>query len=432
MKVEMWEIPNGRKRQLFWFRKEVSSKDEINNLTGRNNGRTDCYCTISHYSKLKEGTLKTFIDPVFTSILSDFDSLRLDKKFKGVIKQRLNDDFDSKKFNKIIDKTIELKKYMSYNDMLRRHKYYEDRSLMHVVFMTGRFFHIHLINSQKPLQYPQDCLFNVQYYFNSKTNGNSKIELDEMSKKGDGYWLDILFDDDLFEKYKQEAIGGTSFNFGDDKQLYGDTSRHGRLENTINPKSGLYCIPLTHEQIHSCYDEISKVAKRKNIGNGKDFFIGNKVLSLSVFDKMRIKSDNDDNNEEIFSSSSDDLIRLVSGYSNNAFVNFFKSITPPCMWRIFDAEPEHALRWQVVRFLSEVGVYKTNQIKLMFRKFKGIWDDYDEEITNKQIDGICEKALKKESEVRSCRSMKLLGLCVSGCKGMDDLKFADELAKRNQ
>ena len=437
MNIRMWNIPEGRKRQLLWWRSEVNNREEIDNIIRRFNGKNDIYCTISHYSKVLKDKPKTFIDGIFTSVLNDIDGLPLDKRFKKLIENKIKKDgyVDSKEYNKIIDNAIILKKYLAYNDMNRLHKYFENRSLLHTVYFTGRFFHIHLINSIKGLKYPNECLYNIQSYFDMKVReqyNKGKI-IDEIKKKGyNDYWLDTLINPLIYEDVKLKTIEGKSIYIGSDRQLFGDISRHGRIEFTIHPKSKLYCNPLTHDQIHSSYDEIAKICKSKNICDNKDFFIGNKTLNPVIFDKMKVVSKYDGfsngkvKDNEMFTSSEEDLMKLMSEFSGNTFVTLLKSITPVCFWRVFDSEPEHALRWQLTRYLYEVG-YSSKDIKFMFKKFNGIWVDYDEQRTNYQIDTICNTAKSGGSEIRSCRSMKVLGLCISGCNGFDDLTFPEKM-----
>lgn len=71
-----------------------------------------------------------------------------------------------------------------------------------------------------------------------------------------------------------------------DPAVIGDLRRVSRIIGTKNLKTGLYCIPITYEQLFELsYNDICKIAKKNN--NNCDYIHGNTRLSLQLFDETK-------------------------------------------------------------------------------------------------------------------------------------------------
>jgi len=71
-----------------------------------------------------------------------------------------------------------------------------------------------------------------------------------------------------------------------DPAVIGDLRRLSRIIGTKNLKTGLYCIPITYEQLFELsYNDICKLAKKNN--NNCDYIHGKTRLSLQPFDETK-------------------------------------------------------------------------------------------------------------------------------------------------
>jgi len=405
--IELWNIPQDYHRQMMTWRTEVSSKKEIETVKRKYNGKADVFITTCAYKHLIKDT-KIPENVIYNMVFTEYDGLELKKGvsgIKGIIYKLVNGNKDD--FNVAIDRLHNLKKYQSYNDMLRVHEYSEKKNQLHIVFMSGRFFHLYPICKDFVYKNQGDVILNYQNYVMNSIKSKYVVE-----NRDNEYWANLSLDKKEYEKELEKAKKGNSPFVGIDKAIMGDTARHGRLQNTINMRSGLYCIPLTHGQVHSGYDDIIEIARKPQYDG--DFFIGKRIIDLRNFDVKVKEAENVKVDKYKLSDVKCDFGRI----EDNDFKNFIFSIFPKCLWSVFDLEPEYDIRWQACRLLIEYG-YSPTEIIDMFKKMR--WIDFDVIKTTYQVNYIYRTASLDRSEVRSCMTMKSNGYCISGCSGFSDL-----------
>lgn len=185
-------------------------------------------------------------------------------------------------------------------------------------------------------------------------------------------------------------------NTSSDNAVVGDLRRLRRVLHTINPKSMLWCIPLSYECLQNkTYEEIKKYAK-KDKGH-KDIIYNNDCISLSQYDFLNFDYDvsidmNDDCTAEI---SNDDI--------------------PPCI-QSFLLNPElgYKERTDLIIYLRDMGYSYNNIVDILEehlspQKFNHCMTE------EKQVESIMQKDMLL---MRSCRTLKNFGLCPSReCKG---------------
>jgi len=405
--IELWNIPPNYHRQMMTWRTEVSSKKEIETVKRKYNGKADVFITTCAYMHLIKDT-KIPENVIYNQVFSEYDGLELKKGVSGIkgIVYRLVE-HNNEKFKEAIDRLYSIKKYQSYNDMLRVHEYLEKKNQLHIVIMSGRFFHLYPICKDSIYKNQADTILNYQNFI--MNNVKSKYVCEHRDNE---FWANLSLDKDGFNKELEKAKNGMSPFIGIDRAIMGDTARHGRLHNTINMRSRLYCIPLTHEQVHSGYENIIEIAKKPQYDG--DFFIGKRIVNLKNFDiKVR-----ETENVKIDKYKLSDVKCDFSRIENDDFKNFIFSIFPKCLWSIFDLEPEYDIRWQACRLLIEYG-YSPTEIIDIFKKMR--WIDFDIIKTTYQVNYIHRTASLDRSEVRSCQTLKTLGHCVLGCNGFNDI-----------
>jgi len=405
--IELWEIPEGYRRQMMSWRCEVSSQKEIEQVKRKYNGKSDIYITTCAYRHLVKDT-KIPENVIFEKIFTEFDGIELKKGVSGIkgIVYRLVE-HNNEKFKEAIDRLYSIKKYQSYNDMLKVHEFLEKKNQLHIVLMSGRFFHLYPICKDSVYKNQCDTILNYQNYLTNSIKSKYVVE-----NRDNEYWANLSLDKKEYEKELEKVRNGISPFIGIDRAIMGDTARHGRLQWTKNMRSGLYCNPLTHEQIHSGYDSIIEFCNKPQYDG--DFFIGKRIVDLRNFDVKVKEAENVKVDKYKLSDVKCDFGRI----EDNDFKNFIFSIFPKCLWSVFDLEPEYDIRWQACRLLIEYG-YSPNEIIDIFKKFK--WIDYDVTKTSYQVNYIHRTASLDKSEVRSCQTLKSLGVCVSGCSGFNDL-----------
>ena len=407
MVLTLWDIPKNYHRQMMTWREEVSCQKDIDYVRKKFNGKSDIYITTCAYKHLIKDT-KIPENVIYNMVFTEYDGCELKKSqsgVKGIIYKLVNGDKD--KFNIAIDRLYNLKKYQSYNDMLKVHEFLEKKNQLHIVLMSGRFFHLYPICKDSVYKNQGDTILNYQNYIMNSIKSKYVVE-----NRDNEYWANLSLDKKEYEKEFEKVKKGNSAFIGIDRSIMGDTARHGRLQNTINMRSGLYCIPLTYEQVHSGYDDIIEIARKPQYDG--DFFIGKRIVDLRNFDvKVR-----ENNNTKVEKYKLSDVKCDFNRIEDSDFKNFIFSIFPKCLWSIFDLEPDYNIRWQACRLLIEYG-YSPNEIIDIFKKF--MWIDYDIIKTSYQVNYIFKTASSDKSEVRSCMTMKSNGYCISGCNGFNDL-----------
>ena len=183
-------------------------------------------------------------------------------------------------------------------------------------------------------------------------------------------------------------------NTTSDNAVVGDLRRLRRVLHTINPKSGLYCIPISYEDLQEkSYDEIKQYAKQDR--GYKDIIYDGDSISLIDYDSYESVGNN---------------------YHYNSNVNIDMSGDfPPCI-QSFLAEPQlgYKERTDLIIYLRDMAytqdeIYDILEEHLSVEKFHHCMHD------EKQVENIMEKDMLL---MRSCRTLKFYGLCPSfKCKG---------------
>lgn len=119
-------------------------------------------------------------------------------------------------------------------------KYFQEQDLMFSINFSGRGFHFYSYCNLEHLINPAVALKNATNFIKEKTN--AKI----------------------------------------DSSVVGDIARETRLLNTINKRSGLFCIPIKVEELNNL-EQIKELAKHKRALTS-EFLYGHKLLSLKSFD----------------------------------------------------------------------------------------------------------------------------------------------------
>lgn len=146
-----------------------------------------------------------------------------------------------------------------------------------------------------------------------------------------------------------------------DSAVVGDIRRLGRMPNSKNQKSGLYCIYLSSEQLHSLtFSQIQELAKQKS----KKVIEGQLELDLSIYDSR----------EKVDYS----LPEHVNGIKINGFrkleekeFNALLDILPVCMKSfVINYHPQKCWRQRgaIINYLKSIGV-ETDDIANFFYSF---------------------------------------------------------------
>ena len=191
-----------------------------------------------------------------------------------------------------------------------------------------------------------------------------------------------------------------------DKSSFGDLAREVRLINTINLKSGLFCIPLLlNEVLTYDYENIKLLAKTKRIIN-KSFINGTDFLR---FDDIVIKEKNVliDKETELKNN-----IILTSQITNIKDENIKKIIDKlseiPCIKEILnDSVAGYIKRTFLLSFLYNKG-YTKDEAELILKTFISVDKWNNSHCVRTHTQKIYEKY---HYNIISCYKIKELGLC---------------------
>ncbi len=191
-----------------------------------------------------------------------------------------------------------------------------------------------------------------------------------------------------------------------DVSSFGDIRRMRRIENTINIRSNLYCIPLKYEEIITLsFEEIKKIAKNP------------RAFDVYWIEGNELKLDNIDINNNINEKE------ISSG---NGELKEFDNILPePCIVRIINLiHPSQEERFLLCLWLSNkfrddrnINDFNLDELKEKIIEFmRGLnWDDYSEAVntsksTRYQVSNIIQK---KYNFVPNCKWRKIHKICCS-------------------
>lgn len=267
--------------------------------------------------------------------------------------------------NYFIDKiAYDLDNDNALKNIRKLHKYFLKEDIKHIMFFSGRGFHFYFFTKNyENIINKNESLKNVQLFFINKLN--------------------------LTYGFNGEDV---------DSKLIGDIKRMIRFPNTLNKKSNLYEIPLTHELIKKNIFFIKEEAKRQNF---TFIYYGNKLIDLKQFDFI----------EE--NKKSNDM-----GVNNNIFIkNASFDYLLPCMQQMLlqPKKVKNNVRFYFAKGCNELLVSPDNCNKFA----KEYWSDeldstgrktkYEEFIKEKQIDYAYNST---QSFYPSCKVLKKLKLCL--------------------
>lgn len=274
---------------------------------------------------------------IFESVYCFEDTISLD----NVIVDKIFLDFDYDKDGKF------------FNDTKKIAKYFMDQEIKFCIRFSGRGFHIFpFVEIENNVDH-RNAMRNYVYELH-KTNGTSS-----------------------------------------DNAVVGDLRRLRRVLHTINPKSGLYCIPLSYEDLQTkTYDEIKEYAK-KDKGH-KDIIYNNKYVILSQYDYFNtdfyVEIDMD---SDYTTDISDDVLPCIQAF-------------------LSDPELGYKERTDLIIYLRDMGYSYNNIVDILEEhlspeKFNHCM------VEEKQVERIMQKDMLL---MRNCKTLKLFGLCPSkDCKG---------------
>ena len=404
IKLDLWHIPTSHQRQMLTYRKIVYDPFGIADIRNKHNGKNDVFITKYAYNMndIVKGKKKTYSKVILDGLFIDLDG-KFNKRHKQMFRNKYHE--NTKRYNEIMKRVTEINQRLSYRDMLMTHLYLELNDILHIVFFSGRNFQVHVFSP------PYEVVNLI------------KLGL----SIGDAQKV-VLYNMQLFIDCKVREYAKEKYNvpyYGTDSAVLGDISRLVRKENTINMRSKLYCIPLTDELIHSGLENIIRISK--NVQKDYDI-IGSKLMSFAPFDKPQIKSNcrsNLNSNMSVLNDKND--FDLGVNIDDNEAKTYLISVLPPCLFSIFDNEPPHIIRWQVVRLMYDFAMSRQS----VFNILKGLnWIDFDDNLTRYQIDNIYDTAKLSGSEVRDCEFLEVDGYCVKNCPGFEDSsKFVNDMIR---
>ena len=191
--------------------------------------------------------------------------------------------------------------------------------------------------------------------------------------------------------YELHKINNTS----SDNAVVGDLRRLRRVLHTINPKSNLYCIPLSYEDLQTkTYEEIKEYAKKDR--GYDDIIYNNEYISLLNYNYYNFYTDIDiDINDEYSIDISSDI--------------------PPCI-QSFLMNPElgYKERTDLIIYFRDMG-YSYNNIVDILEEHLSSEKFHHCMVEEKQVERIMQKDMLL---MRNCNTLKIFGLCPSKeCKG---------------
>lgn len=192
-----------------------------------------------------------------------------------------------------------------------------------------------------------------------------------------------------------------------DPHVIGNTRQLRRIENTLNIRGNLYCIPITYQELlYLSFDEIKELAK--NPRNFNICWIEGNLLKL---DNIDIK-DNINKNYQVENS-------------NGEFKEINDILPDPCIIRILRlVHPSQEERFLLCLYLSDkfrdgkdINDFNLDELKEKIINFmRGLhWDDYSEALntfksTRYQVNNIINK---KYNYVSDCNWRKIHNICCS-------------------
>ena len=311
-----------------FIRIKVFDKQKFNQIINLHNRRVNVYCSINPYKNIYD----------YSTIILKYCPLDIDKNMKTA---------------------QEIENY------LLKH------NIKHKINFSGSkdSYHFYVFLKQDDVENPKMSLYNTQ-----------KTLIDE------------VFGWRTLEK-KASQLGKTFFDFmredmGIDTQIFGDISRLFRVENTLNLKSGRYCVNV-REIKENGYDDSEKNKKAP-------YILGDKLLNLQK-STARYKPFSED--YEIDEISDDVEI---------------KNLRPCVQSMLLKPSPTHQERYvacyDLIDLLAEGTQKRTKKIEdVIFKLFKRLnWKDFNPTVTRYHI----RWCMNSGRSGYTCEQIKRMGLCV--------------------
>ena len=173
--------------------------------------------------------------------------------------------------------------------------------------------------------------------------------------------------------------------------------RVSRIPNTINLRTGMFCIPITLEELEKDLDDIHQLAKKPRKVNNKN---GNKLVDLEKCDQSTIKFDFNNLTSDVEGCQTVDLEYI-----------------PRCVKAALERGTcRHRERYYIITALRDLGyseeaVFKILEKYLLEKHFEHCIDEEG------QLDYLFNE--RQDLLFPSCMTIKADGFCVEGCSGFN-------------
>ena len=243
-------------------------------------------------------------------------------------------------------------------DVKKLSDYLSDEGFSYSIFFSGNGFHLFLYTEKilsSELQNPKAALANVWDFYVEKLN----INVDEKPR--------------------------------------GDVVRICRVPNTVNKKTGRFCIPLFPSELELSRREIFELAQKPRKSVASYRVDGTKKVCLKEFDGR--KEERNYSYTEIEDAEDIETSEL-----------------PLCTWAMLkDGDCDYRERFAIITALRDLCFSKKDTIKVLRKYLKEgrfVHCIRDE----RQVDYLFER---DDLSFPSCDTIKDLGFCVKGCEGPD-------------
>ncbi len=238
------------------------------------------------------------------------------------------------------------------------HEYFQEENILHYPFFSGRGFHIFMKLNEVPaweLKSATGALRICHQYFTNE----AKVQSDPKTR---------------------------------------DVTRIARLPNTINMKSGLFCIPLQYEDLYLNRSEIEDLAHCQRFCKIR---AEGEPVDLKKFDII----------------TEFEYKKVVDNAKLNVKDEKLKKYLPPCILNALTCgECGYEARYAVITALRDLICSEEEVRGILERNLSE--RDYDHCVNEEhQLSYLCN--IKEDYLCPSCDLLKPEGLCIEGCSGQD-------------
>jgi hypothetical protein len=284
------------------------------------------------------------------------------------------------------------------------------RSVYHFDLKNGKPDFFNIIINQIFVEFDNDNSHEVSKKFAQELlKDNIKFRINFSGRRGFHFYISCEHKDIDRKSYlnalHQYIINKYNITNDVDHHIIGNINQLRRIENTLNIRGNLYCIPITYQELTSLtFDKIKELA-----GKPRNYV-------TSWVDGNNIKLDNIK------------LTNINEKYISNGDGKFkeIDDILPePCMVRILNLiHPTQEERFLLCMWLShhfrdgkDIKDFNLDELKekvISFMRTRN-WDDYSEAVntsksTRYQVNNILNK---KFNFVPSCKWRKMYNICIS-------------------